>query len=108
MRNHSDRDCGSCRHLAPTGACRCLSSLYCTRTRNESDGPCPWHRYRRETEPLPNVNQEYQTADHEALRNDADFSYVAAWEYAGATAEPLLHKEQLVFEEVHPSTRSYK
>ncbi len=52
--------------------------------------------------------EEFQTADSEALRNDADFSYVAAWEFAGAGAEPRLHKEPLVFEEVHPSTRSYK
>ncbi len=52
--------------------------------------------------------EEYQTADGEALRNDADFSYVAAWEFAGADAEPRMHKEPLMFEEVHPSTRSYK
>ena len=52
--------------------------------------------------------EEYQTPDGEALRNDTDFSYVAAWEFTGPGAEPCLHKEPLVFEEVHPSTRSYK
>lgn len=53
---------------------------------------------------------ESQTPDGEALRHDDEFSYVAAWAYAGATADgkPTLHKEQLEFEYVHPSTRSYK
>lgn len=53
---------------------------------------------------------ESQTPDGEALRHDDEFSYVAAWEYAGASADgkPTLHKEQLEFEYVHPSTRSYK
>ena len=51
---------------------------------------------------------EYQTADGEALRNDADFAYVAAWEYAGEGRAPVLNKEPLVYEEVKMSTRSYK
>ncbi|GID32079.1 fumarate reductase/succinate dehydrogenase flavoprotein subunit [Paractinoplanes brasiliensis] len=52
---------------------------------------------------------ESQTPDGEALRHDDEFSYVAAWEYAtGESAKPILHKEQLEFEYVHPSTRSYK
>lgn len=53
---------------------------------------------------------ESQTPDGEALRNDEEFSYVAAWEYAGASSDgkPTLHKEELDFEYVHPSTRSYK
>ena len=51
---------------------------------------------------------ESQTDDGEALRDDADFSYVAAWEYAGAGRAPVLHKEDLVFENVTPSQRSYK
>ena len=53
---------------------------------------------------------ESQTPDGEALRHDDEFSYVAAWEYAGAGVDgkPILHKEQLEFEYVHPSTRSYK
>jgi len=48
---------------------------------------------------------ESQTPDGEALRHDDEFSYVAAWEYGDV---PTLHKEQLDFEYVHPSTRSYK
>jgi succinate dehydrogenase / fumarate reductase flavoprotein subunit len=52
--------------------------------------------------------EEYQTADGEALRNDEDFAYVAAWEWKGEDAEPVLHKEPLIFEAVTPTTRSYK
>jgi succinate dehydrogenase / fumarate reductase flavoprotein subunit len=52
--------------------------------------------------------EEHQTGDGEARRDDARFSYVAAWEYAGAGREPVLHREPLVFEAVQPSTRSYK
>ena len=51
---------------------------------------------------------EHQTPDGEALRDDANFAYVAAWEYAGSGKEPVLHKEKLVFENVHLATRSYK
>lgn len=51
---------------------------------------------------------EYQNPDGEALRNDENFSYVAAWEYRGADKEPKLHKEPLVFETVMPSVRSYE
>ena len=52
--------------------------------------------------------EEYQTEEGEALRDDEHFSYVAAWEWKGTDAEPVLHKEPLVWETVHPSTRSYK
>jgi succinate dehydrogenase / fumarate reductase flavoprotein subunit len=52
--------------------------------------------------------EEHQTSDGEAVRDDANFSYTAAWEYAGADHPPVLHKEPLTFEYVHPSTRSYK
>jgi succinate dehydrogenase / fumarate reductase flavoprotein subunit len=51
---------------------------------------------------------ESQTPDGEALRDDAHFSYAAAWEYAGENKDPILNKEPLVFETVHPSQRSYK
>lgn len=51
---------------------------------------------------------EYQMADGEALRDDENFCYVAAWEFKGADKEPGLHKEPLVFETVHLATRSYK
>jgi succinate dehydrogenase / fumarate reductase flavoprotein subunit len=52
--------------------------------------------------------EESQTPDGEALRDDANFSYVAAWEFKGVGQKPDLHKEPLVFDEVHPSQRSYK
>ncbi len=51
---------------------------------------------------------EHQTEDGEAKRNDAEFAYVAAWEYAGEGKPPVLNKEPLDFENVHLSTRSYK
>jgi len=52
--------------------------------------------------------EESQTPEGEALRDDARFSYVAAWEFKGVGAPPVLHKEPLEFEYVHPSQRSYK
>jgi succinate dehydrogenase / fumarate reductase flavoprotein subunit len=52
--------------------------------------------------------EEHQTEDGEALRDDANFSFAAAWEYKGPGQQPELHKEPLVFEEVKPSQRSYK
>jgi succinate dehydrogenase / fumarate reductase flavoprotein subunit len=51
---------------------------------------------------------EFQTPDGEALRNDEDFAYVAAWEYAGLEVEPALHREALQFEYVPLAQRSYK
>ncbi|MEU1624404.1 fumarate reductase/succinate dehydrogenase flavoprotein subunit [Streptomyces sp. NPDC020096] len=51
--------------------------------------------------------EESQTPDGEAARDDDRFSYAAAWEFAGTGAAPVLHKEQLVFEYVHPTQRSY-
>jgi succinate dehydrogenase / fumarate reductase, flavoprotein subunit len=52
--------------------------------------------------------EEYETPEGEALRDDANYTYVAAWEYKGPNQEPELHKEPLEFEYVHPSQRSYK
>lgn len=51
---------------------------------------------------------EYQTPDGEALRNDDEFAYAAAWQYGGNESAPLLNKEPLTFEYVHLSQRSYK
>ncbi len=53
------------------------------------------------------LREEYQTPDGEALRNDAEYSYVAAWEHNGGRP-PVLHKEPLEFEAVKPTQRSYK
>jgi succinate dehydrogenase / fumarate reductase, flavoprotein subunit len=52
--------------------------------------------------------EEYQTPDGEAMRDDENYSYVAAWDYRGPGNAPTLHKEPLEFHYVHPSQRSYK
>jgi len=52
--------------------------------------------------------EESQTADGEALRDDENFAYVAAWEYAGEGRTPILNKEPLSFENVKLTQRSYK
>jgi succinate dehydrogenase flavoprotein subunit len=51
--------------------------------------------------------EEHQTADGEPLRDDRNFSHVAAWEYV-PDGHPVLHREPLVFEFVKPATRSYQ
>ena len=52
--------------------------------------------------------EEYQTPEGEAQRDDEHYSYAAAWEFQGLDHPPVLHKEPLNFEYVHPSQRSYK
>lgn len=52
--------------------------------------------------------EEFQTGEGEALRNDKDFTYVAAWEYKGDDKEPKLHKEALNFEYIEVKQRNYK
>ena len=51
---------------------------------------------------------EFQTPEGEAQRDDANFAYVAAWEYRGENQAPVLHKEPLVYDELKMSQRSYK
>ena len=51
---------------------------------------------------------EYQTPEGEAQRNDAEYAYVAAWEWKGDKAKAELHKEPLVYENIQLATRSYK
>jgi succinate dehydrogenase / fumarate reductase, flavoprotein subunit len=51
---------------------------------------------------------ESQTEEGEALRDDSRFAYVAAWEYAGERARPVLHKEPLSYEYIEMKARSYK
>ena len=62
---------------------------------------------RREESCGGHFREESQTPDGEALRDDERFSHVAAWEYTGVGADPVLHEEQLEFEYVHPVQRSY-
>jgi succinate dehydrogenase / fumarate reductase flavoprotein subunit len=72
-----------------------LGELMCMDALNRSES-CGGH-----------FREESQTEDGEALRNDDKFSYVAAWENKGNNTYEL-HKEDLVFDVVHPSARSYK
>ena len=52
--------------------------------------------------------EEYQTGEGEALRNDKDFTFVAAWEFKGVDKEPALHKEPIIFENIEVKQRNYK
>ena len=56
------------------------------------------------------LRDEYQSEEGEAIRNDEDYSYVAAWEYLGVNGKlnTKLHKENLEFEFVELKQRSYK
>jgi len=63
-------------------------------TRNES---CGGH-----------FREEYQTPEGEALRDDENYKFVSAWEYKGEPKDAVLHKEELVYENIEVKTRSYK
>ena len=52
--------------------------------------------------------EEHQTPDGEAQRDDANFAYVAAWEYRGSDRPATLHREELQFDNAPPTQRSYK
>jgi succinate dehydrogenase / fumarate reductase flavoprotein subunit len=52
--------------------------------------------------------EEYQTEEGEALRNDSNYMYVAAWEYKGEGQEPALNKEPLIYENIKVAQRNYK
>jgi succinate dehydrogenase / fumarate reductase flavoprotein subunit len=52
--------------------------------------------------------EEYQTPEGEALRDDANYQYAAAWEWQGEGKDPALHKESLTFDNIHVAQRSYK
>jgi succinate dehydrogenase / fumarate reductase flavoprotein subunit len=53
-------------------------------------------------------NEAYQTEENEAKRDDENFCHAAVWEFKGDNKEPALHKEQLTFENVELTQRSYK
>lgn len=73
------------------GILMCYDAL----TRNESCGA--------------HFREEYQTEEGEAARNDAEFQFISAWEWPGSLdKEPILNKEELKFEFVQPTIRSYK
>ena len=52
--------------------------------------------------------EEYQTEEGEAMRDDENFAYVSAWEFKGVDQEPILHKEELKYENIKIAQRSYK
>ena len=52
--------------------------------------------------------EEFATPEGEAKRNDKDYTYVSAWEYKGEPSKAVLHKEELVFENIEVKERSYK
>jgi len=52
--------------------------------------------------------EEHQTEEGEALRHDDKFSFVGCWEYNGEDKEPVMHKEELKYEEVKVAQRNYK
>ncbi|MCK5584021.1 MAG: hypothetical protein KAI33_09525, partial [Elusimicrobiales bacterium] len=52
--------------------------------------------------------EESATAEGEAQRNDADYSYVGVWEHGGEGKPPIFNKEELIFENVKIAERSYK
>lgn len=54
------------------------------------------------------LREESQTEENEAKRDDENYSHVSVWEHKGKNESPVMHKEQLVFENVTPSQRSYK
>ncbi len=72
------------------GELMCIDALH----RNES---CGGH-----------FRSESQTEDHEALRDDENYAYVAAWGWGGEDGKPILHKEDLEYDYVEMKQRSYK
>ena len=88
--NQSLENAGRVADFLEFGELMCMDAL----NRNES---CGGH-----------FREEFQTPDGEAKRNDDQYSYAAAWEYAGPGKAPILNKEPLAFDYVHPSQRSYK
>ena len=51
---------------------------------------------------------EHQTDEGEAMRDDENFTYVAAWEWTGENSKPVLHKEPLIYKAIELQQRSYK
>ena len=51
---------------------------------------------------------EHQTEEGEAVRDDKNFAYAAAWEFKGEPSEAVMHKEELKYENIELKTRSYK
>jgi succinate dehydrogenase / fumarate reductase flavoprotein subunit len=67
-----------------------------------------WDALERDESCGGHFREEHQTPDGEAVRNDEKFTHVAAWEYQGVGTKPIRHQEELTFENVPLSVRSYK
>ncbi len=67
-----------------------------------------WDALTRDESSGAHFREEHQTEDGEAVRNDEDYTHVAVWEYKGDGVKPERHKEELEFENVKLSVRSYK
>jgi len=67
-----------------------------------------WDALERDESCGSHFREEHQTPDGEAVRNDEKFAHVAAWEFTGVGNKPIRNTEELVFENVHLSVRSYK
>jgi succinate dehydrogenase / fumarate reductase flavoprotein subunit len=67
-----------------------------------------WDALQRNESCGGHFRSEYQTDEGEAMRNDAEYAYAAAWEWTGENKPWTLNKEPLVFENIHLQTRSYK
>ncbi len=90
MVNQSLEKAGRIADFLELGELMCLDAL-------DRDESCGGH-----------FREEHQTEDGEAVRDDVNFAYVSAWEHMGPGNKPQLHKEQLEFEYVKPTVRSYK
>jgi succinate dehydrogenase / fumarate reductase flavoprotein subunit len=88
--NQSLEKAGRVADFFELGRLMCIDALH----RNES---CGGH-----------FREEYQTSDGEALRDDDNYAYVGAWGFNGVDGPPVLNKEPLNFEYVHPAQRDYK
>ena len=67
-----------------------------------------YHALDREESCGGHFRKEYQTSECEVLRDDENYKYVSAWAYKGEDKEPELYKENLNYEEVTPTQRSYE
>ncbi|MFW6276648.1 MAG: succinate dehydrogenase (quinone) flavoprotein subunit, partial [Bacteroidota bacterium] len=67
-----------------------------------------WDALERDESCGAHFREEHQTKDGEAKRNDEEFTYVSAWEHKGVGEKPVMHKEELEFENVQLAVRSYK
>ena len=81
---------------------RATRNRTCTSTRGSLCKSIPKESY------IFTTREEYQTQEGEALRDDENYTFASTWEFKGIDKPPILHKEDLNFETVTPTQRSYK